>query len=156
MKKFGFKWALIFIGVSLLWILIEKLAGFHDSHIDKHPVFSNLFAIPAIVIFVLALLDKRKNFYKGRMSWLDGFLSGLVISVIVAILSPLVAWLMIDVISPDYFENASEYAVSTGRMTLMEAKNYFNLANYLMQSALGAVLLGAVISAIVALFVRKK
>ncbi len=42
MKKISteIKWALIFVAMSLLWMLLEKLSGLHSTHIDKHmPMF---------------------------------------------------------------------------------------------------------------------
>lgn len=158
MKKFAieFKWGVIFTLTTLLWMLLERLAGLHDSHIDKHAIYTNLFVIPAIIVFVFALLDKRKNFYGNKMSWLDGFLSGLVISIVVAILTPISQYITIKFITPNYFQNAIEYAIESGKMTSAEAAEYFNLTSYILQSAFGAVLMGAITAAIVALFVRKK
>jgi hypothetical protein len=158
MKKFAieFKWGVIFTLTTLLWMLLERLAGLHDSHIDKHAIYTNLFAIPAVVVFVFALLDKRKNFYGNKMSWLDGFLSGLVISIVVAILTPISQYITIKYITPDYFQNAIEYAIESGKMTSAEAAEYFNLTSYILQSAFGAVLMGAITSAIVAIFIRKR
>jgi len=157
-KKFGIelKWAFIFIGISLLWMVVERLTGLHDKYISKHIIYTNLFAIPAIIIFVLALFDKRKNFYNNKMSWLDGFLAGLVISIIITVFSPLTQLITIKVITPDFFPNMINYVVESGKMSRENAEDYFSLTNYMMQSALGGLLMGAITSAIVALFVRKK
>lgn len=87
---------------------------------------------------------------------MQGFISGLVISIFVAILSPLAQFITVEWISPEYFPNAREYAVESGKMNPEQAAKYFNLTNYMMQSAFGGVLMGAVTSAIVALFVRKR
>ena len=63
MKKFALeiKWGVIFTIVLLLWMVMEKLLGWHGKHIDKHAIYTNFFAILAILIYVLALLEKRKN-----------------------------------------------------------------------------------------------
>lgn len=158
MKKFAieFKWGIIFTVISLLWMVLERLLGWHSTHIDKHAAYTNFFAIPAILVFVFALLDKRKNFYNNKMTWMQGFISGLVISIFVAIFSPLAQFITLEWITPEYFSNAREYAVGSGKMTQEQAADYFNLTNYMVQSAFGGVLMGAVTSAIVALFVRKK
>lgn len=49
MKKYRteIKWGIIFTGVMILWIIIERLMGWHGEHIDRHPVMTNLFAIPS-------------------------------------------------------------------------------------------------------------
>jgi len=88
--------------MTLIWMLLEKLAGLHDEHIDKHPIYTNFIAIPAIAIYVFSLLDKRKKFYKGAMTYKQGFISGLVITAIVTVLSPLSQYITPTIITPEY------------------------------------------------------
>lgn len=158
MKKFSIeiKWGVIFTLVALLWMVLEKFVGLHDKYIDKHAIYTNFFAIPAIIVFVFALVDKRKNFYNNKMTWLEGFLSGIFISVIVAVLSPLAQYITLEIITPEYFPNVIKFMVESGKMSRQAAEDYFNLSGYMMQSALGGLLMGVITSAIVALFVRKK
>lgn len=158
MKKFGIeiKWGIIFTLALLLWMFFEKSMGWHDEHIAKHSIYTNFFAIIAIGLYVLALLDKRKNFYDGKISWSQGFISGIVVSVIVALLSPLAQYITSEFITPAYFENVINYAVETGNMTRENAEAYFNLKSYILQSFFMALVMGVVTSAIVAWFVKKK
>ncbi len=158
MKKFAieFKWGAIFTLISLLWMMLEKLFGWHGTRIEKHAVYTNLFAVPAILVFVFALLDKRKKFYDNKMTWMHGFISGLVISIFIVIFSPLAIYISVEWISPEYFLNAREFVVSSGKMTAEQAHEYFNLTNYMLQNVFGGILMGALTSAFVALFVRKK
>lgn len=149
------KWGLIFTAAALLWIAFEKAMGWHGEKIAQHPTLTNLFAIVAIAIFVFALLEKRKKL-GGVMTWKEGLISGLLISVVVAVLSPLAQWLTHAVISPEYFGNAIAYAVESGNATQEEAESFFNLRSYMAQATIGGLVMGAVTSAIVALFVRKK
>lgn len=150
------KWALIFVTMSLVWMFLEKLAGLHDDHINKHSVVTNFIAIPAIAIYVFALLDKRKNYYNGIMNYRQGFVTGFVITVIITILSPLTQYITSTVITPDYFTNASNHAVSLGKMTREQADGYFNLRNYIVQGLMGALIMGIITSAIVAIFTTRK
>jgi len=151
------KWALIFVVMSLLWMLLEKLFGLHSTHIDKHMYITNLFAIPAIIIYVLALIDKKKKDYNGIMTYKQGFISGLIITIIVALLSPLTQWITSTIITPEYFPNVIAHSVATGyHKSLEEAEAFFNLKNYIIQSVIGAIIMGMVTSAIVAIFVRTK
>lgn len=152
--KIEIKWALIFTIMSLVWMLLEKLAGLHDKHIDKHAVYTNLVAIPAIAIYVFALQDKRKNFYNGEMSYKQGFVSGLLITLIVTLLSPLSQYITSTFISPEYFPNMIRYVAIKGEMSKMEAENYFNLKNYIIQGLIGAPVMGLITTAIVAIFTR--
>ena len=142
--------------MMLVWMTLENLTGLHDIHIDKHPIYTNLIAIPSILIFVLALREKRKKVYGGAMTFKQGFITGLIITIVVAIFSPLVQYIFSTSISPEYFTNAANYAVENGKMTREQADKYFNMNNYLVQSFIVAIMMGVITSALVALFVRKK
>lgn len=158
MKKISIeiKWAIIFAMMTLLWMFLEKLVGLHSAYIDKHPIYTNLYALPAIAIYVLALLEKRDKYYAGIMTWKQGFISGLLITVIVTILSPLTMIITAYLITPEYFPNAISYAVTSGKMTQGEAEKYFSLDSYIMQGLIGALVMGLLTSAIVAFFTKKK
>jgi hypothetical protein len=149
------KWSLIFVTAALAWMVFEKAMGWHGEHIARHPVMTNFFALVAVTVFVFALWDKRKSL-GGVMTWKEGFLAGLWVSLGVALLSPLSQWLTHAVISPDYFPNVIEYAVESGKATREEAESFFNLRSYMIQSAIGGLVMGAITSAVVALFVRRK
>ncbi|WP_163515562.1 DUF4199 domain-containing protein [Gelidibacter japonicus] len=151
------KWAIIFSVVGLLWMLMEKLTGLHSTHIDKHMYLTNLFAIPAIIMMVLALKDKKRNFYKGQMSYKQGFVSGLIISVFIALLSPLTQWITSTIITPEYFPNVIAYSVETGyHKSVAEAEAYFNLKNYIIQSSISALIMGIITTAVIMVFLQTK
>lgn len=154
--KIEIKWAIIFVVMTLIWMILEKLAGLHDEHIDKHPIFTNFIAIPAIAIYVFALLDKRKNFYKGAITYKQGFITGLIITAIVTVLSPLTQYITSTIITPEYFPNMISYSVETGKLTQEAAEEYFNLKNYLLEVIIGTPIMGILTTAIVAIFTRKK
>lgn len=160
MKKTGIrtevKWAIIFVAAMLLWMVLERLAGLHDRHIAMHATLTNLWALPAIAIYVLALLEKRRVAYNGYMTWLQGFMSGLIITIIVTLLSPLSQWITSTVITPYYFTNVIDYVVEHGQMTQEIAASRFNLERYIMMSAVGALIMGTVTSAVVAIFTRRR
>ena len=153
--KIEIKWSIIFVLMSLLWMIVEKISGLHGEHIDKQMIYTNFMAIPAIAIYVFALLDKRKNYYHGFMTYKQGFITGLIITAIVTVLSPLTQYLTSAVITPEYFPNIIRYSVANGNMTQQEAEEYFNLKSYIIQGLIGAALMGTATSAIVAIFTRK-
>jgi hypothetical protein len=140
----------------LVWMVMEKLAGLHGEHIDKHPIYTNFVAIPAILMCVLALRDKRKNFYKGVMTYGQGFMAGLIMTFVVTLLSPLTQIITSLVITPEYFPNVIKYSVDHGLMTQEAAENYFNLKSYLIQVVIATLIMGILTTAIVAIFTRKK
>ncbi|HRE39997.1 MAG TPA: DUF4199 domain-containing protein [Ignavibacteria bacterium] len=154
--KIDIKWAVIFVIMMLIWMFLEKLAGLHDVNIAQHAIFTNFVAIPAIIIYVLALRDKRNNYYGGTMTYGQGFKCGLIISVIIALLSPLLQYITSNFITPDYFKNAIDYAVQSGIKSREEAEQYFNLQSYMIMGAIGSLVMGIITTAIVAIFVKKK
>lgn len=154
--KIEIKWALIFVLMMLAWMLLEKSLGWHDEKIEDHATITNLVAIPSIAIYFFALLDKRKNYYHGVMSYYQGFMSGLGISLIVAFLTPITQYLTFEFITPEFFPNFIRYVVNSGQMTQEEAEAYFNIKNYMLQSATGALIMGIITSAIVAVLVRSR
>lgn len=99
------KWALIFTLVGLLWMVLEKWSGLHGKLIDYHLYLTNLFAIPAIWMMVIALKEKKNIFYSGQISYKQGFWSGVLLTIFIAILSPLAQWVTTYVITPEYFPN---------------------------------------------------
>lgn len=158
MVKYGIelKWSIIFIVMSLAWMVLEKVAGLHSTYIDQHPIFTNFMAIPAVLIYVLALLDKRKNFYQGYMNYKQGFFSGLIITLIVTVVSPLTQIITSYLITPEYFPNAIQYSVTHNKMSQADAEKYFSLGNYILQGLIGGLIMGIITAAVVALFTRKK
>ncbi|MDX1327349.1 MAG: DUF4199 domain-containing protein [Arenibacter sp.] len=154
--RLEFKWAIRFLLAVLAWMILEKYVGLHDVHIAKHAIYTNLFALVAITIYVLALLDKRNNDYEGKMSWKQGFTAGVTMTIIIALFSPLTQYISSTVISPDYFNNIIEYSVETKKMNREIAEGYFSLGSYMLQAFFGALTMGVVTSAIVAYFVKKQ
>ena len=141
---------------TLLWMILEKSAGLHDEYIHNHPLYTNVFVVVAIAVYVMALRDKKKNHYHGVMSWTQGFLSGVIISLVVAILSPATNYIAFTFITPDFFENAINYATSRGTLTREAAAMLFNLKSYIIQGAFGAISMGVVTSAVVAYFIQTR
>ncbi|MBP6610000.1 MAG: DUF4199 domain-containing protein [Paludibacter sp.] len=155
--KIELKWALIFSAVSLIWMLIEKLTELHSTYLDYHIYLTNLFAIPAITVMVLALRSKKKDYYRQQMSYLQGLISGVVLSAFIALFSPLVQWVTTYVISPEYFPNVIKRSVELGLYkTTALAEANFNYTNYAIQGVIGSLLMGIVTTAVAMLFLKTK
>jgi len=90
------------------------------------------------------------------MTWNQGFMTGLIITIIVTLLSPLTQWITHTVITPDFFENIRAYSVQEGLMSSEEAADYFSLSGYIVQSMIGALGMGIITSAVVSFFTRSK
>lgn len=156
LMKTEMKWAFIFIGMMLLWMVGEKLGGLHDVNIEYHPIFTNFVAIPAVLVYVFALLDKRKTHFNGFMSYKQALKTGLIITIIVTLFTPLTQYITSVMITPDYFVNVIEYSVNNKMMSREEAENYFNLKNYIIQSTLFTPVMGLLTTAIVGIFIKKE
>lgn len=154
--KIEFKWAIIFSIMALAWMVLEKVSGLHDKYIDYHMYLTNLFAIPAIIVMVKALQDKKSSVYNGNMTYMQGLVSGIILSLFIAILSPLTQWVTTFLITPDFFPNVIKRSVELGMYTEAEAKEQFNYANYAMMGAIGAFLMGVLTSAVAMIFIRTK
>ncbi len=155
--KIEVKWAIIFSVMVLIWMVLEKLIGLHGKYIDYHLYLTNLFAIPAIVVMVLALKDKKRSYYNGRISYKEGLISGIILSVIIALLSPLTQWITSYVITPEYFPNVIKRSVELGYYsTTAEAEANFNYKNYAIQGMIGAFIMGVLTTAIAMIFIRTK
>lgn len=158
MKNFTIeiKWAFIFFFASLAWMFLEKSVGLHDQYIEKHPIYTNLFAIVAVTVYYLAIRDKKKNFFNNQMNWKQGFITGLILTIFVTILSPVAQYITSTIITPDYFKNIITFAVEHKKMTQEAAEMYFNLKSYIIQGVFGALSMGVVTSAIVSYFTKSK
>jgi hypothetical protein len=150
------KWGLGFVVMMLAWMVFEKVGGFHDERIEQHMTVTNFVSIPAILIYVYALKDKKANFYNGQMSYIQSFVSGAIITGVVTVLSPGLQYVISTFITPDFFKNMIEYTVNQGQMTREEAEANFNLNSYIFQSTVGSAAMGLVTTAIVSIFTKTK
>jgi NADH:ubiquinone oxidoreductase subunit 3 (subunit A) len=90
------------------------------------------------------------------MNWKQGFISGIVLSVFIAILTPIGQVIIHTVIAPNFFENFITYSVEKGVLNKENAEAYFNLTSYIVQSLFFALSVGVVTAALVAFFIKSK
>jgi hypothetical protein len=154
--KIELKWAIYFSIISLLWMHFEKFMGWHDEKIHLQQIYTMLFGIVALIIYIFALLDKKKNYYNNTMDWKQGFVSGAILSLFIAALTPITQYITLEIISPEYFTNIINYTVEKGRMTIEEANKHYNLSSYIYMSTFFGLSSGIVTSAIVSLLVKSK
>ncbi|WP_026839500.1 DUF4199 domain-containing protein [Gillisia sp. JM1] len=150
------KWGVVFTVLALLWMVFEKTMGWHDVLIAKQAIYTNFFGIFAVLVYFLAIRDKKINFYNGQMTWRQGFVAGIIVTIVVTVLAPLSQFVTSTYITPDYFENVIAYSVETKVMTQEQAEAYFNLKSYIIQATFGALVMGVVTSAAVAWFLKTK
>jgi hypothetical protein len=155
--KIEIKWAILFSVMGLAWMFLEKLSGLHSTYIDYHLYLTNLFAIPAIWVMVLALKEKKKVYYNGNISYKQGLISGIILSVIIALFSPITQWITTFIITPEYFPNVIKRSVEIGYYkTTAEAESNFNYSNYAVQGAIAAFIMGLITTSVAMIFIRTK
>ena len=158
MGKFSieFKWGAIFMAMSLLWTYLERSAGLHGDAIAKYPLLSNIFALFAFALYFMAVADKKQNYYHGKMDWTRGFLSGLSLTVVLAILNPLTQYVALNYVSPEFLANMRAFYVTKGALSPAAAESMFSLKSLVLQGIFTILSMGVVTSAIIAWFVRSK
>ena len=154
--KIEFKWAVIYSICLLIWMYFEKTMGWHDEKVKFQPIYTMLFGFIIVIIYVLALLDKKKNYYNNFIDWKQSFLSGAILSLLVALFTPFVLYITFEYLSPEYFKNIINYKIQNSKMTLEDAEKYFSLSNYMYTNAFSNLSNGIVISAIISYFIKSK
>lgn len=158
--KIEIRWALLFTLISMIWMFVEvNFLNWHDKYISSQ--FGNHFLILIIlfaVVYYFALREKRNQYYKRKITWKQAFLSGCVISVIVALLSPLAEYFNYHYLSPQYFDHMIAYQTEKAShpMTLEAAKDFFNMKSFLIQGIFTSFSFGFLVSLLLALVVRTK
>jgi hypothetical protein len=158
MKQFSIelKWAFNFFIASMLWMMLEKFLGYHDDKIQYQPIFSMLFGFVTLVIYIFALKDKKINFYHNQMNWREGFVSGLTLSLVIALFTTMIEYTKHHVISPYFLETMQKIIVEQNKMTLENAENFFTFSNTLSQSIFYVISFGSVLAALISLVTKSK
>lgn len=158
MKNFSIeiKWALRFTLLTLAWAIGEKAIGLHDQYIADYLMYSMLFAFPAVLFFYLAIREKKKYVYNNEMTWRQGFVTGMVISAMIAVLNPFAQLVIYKSITPHFFETMIEYKIKHTSVTLKTAQEFFNLKSYIIQGIFSTLSFGVTTGAIVSIFLKNK
>ena len=154
--KTEIKWALIFVAMGLVWMMLERISGLHSTYIHLHPIYTNFIAIPAVLVYVLAIREKHRKDFHWNSTYKQRFLAGLRITLIVTLLSPLSQLITSYIITPDFFKNAITYSVENNYSSLEEARAYFNLKSYITQGVIFAPVMGILTTAITAIFFKNR
>lgn len=148
------KWAIIYTIVMLLWTLGERLAGLHDKYIASQENYSLLVFVPIILIYLFENLDKRNNYYKGNMTYLQGFFTGIWLTACILLLTPIIQLASTYVISPHLFENLITYSVQSGKLPQQDAEKYFTYGNFVFINIVFEMITGVAISAFITIWTR--
>ena len=146
------KFALMFSGLNILWMLGEKLTGLHDVHIADHAFYTNYFAIPSILLYAVAMYQKQ-TLLGGEMNFKQGFMSGLGITMIVTALTPVVQFFIHTIITPEYFINVRAFSIQEG-MKPEVADTNFTLNSYILLSVFTGFVYGIITTIFTTIMIR--
>lgn len=150
------KWAGIFFLMYLAWMFMEHLCGLHERHIQYQQLVSTFVLLPSLLIYVFALREKKLKVFQGTITFRQAFKSGMLLTLFIVLLSPVSQLISTGLISPEYFENMREFAVSSRQMSAEEAESRLNILAFIVQSVVGGLVTGAVFSALVSLLIRNR
>ncbi|MEO8149390.1 MAG: DUF4199 domain-containing protein [Bacteroidia bacterium] len=159
----SYKWGLIIGGLGFAWFVGEYLFGLHNKYIKLQPVITNFELIIPILCIGLGLRQVKLKDFNGSITFSEAFKEGLIMSAIAACLSVVGVCIYFKAINPGW----TDFMIETSKQVAKEkgesiakaadfAKIYFSLNSYIVQSFIGTLGFGGVISLIVALVIRNK
>lgn len=153
--KIEFKWAIYYTFLGIMWFQLEKYLGFHDKNIANYTLFTNFIYIFIFGIYLLFLIDKKKNFFNGVMSWQQGLLSGIILAIFAMILTPFALYFSLKYVNPAFFTNMINYSVTKG-MKLENAQALFDTTAYMIFATFGTFSFGIIFAALASSIVKTK
>ncbi|WP_417885668.1 DUF4199 domain-containing protein [Zunongwangia sp.] len=159
MKKFKteIKWALIFSLAKLAWITLEKSLGWHDVNISKQSFYSLLFGFIAVAIYFMASIEKRRKVFKNEtFTWQNGFVSGIILTGFIAVLTPITQLIALHYISPNFLENMIAYNVDHLGMSAKNVNTFYSTKMFIILEIFNVLGMGIGTAALIALLTKKK
>jgi hypothetical protein len=152
--KNEFKWAVIMSVVLLVWLTVLKFLGLQEpEQIGLFVIVVNVYYVLLFGLYILAIRERRSR-QRGYISRRDGFLTGLLITLFLVVLSPLNMAIFYYLINPGFFKVMIEFNVSNG-VAAQVAEADYNLSSYIFTSMLMNFVAGGVFSALGALLLQK-
>lgn len=153
--KIEFKWAIYYTFLGIMWFQLEKHLGYHDENIANHHFLTNFIYIFIFGIYILFLIDKKKNYFNGIMTWQQGLISGLVLSVLAMILAPFSIYFKLKYVNPNFFEQMIQASTARG-IKLENAEAVFNMKAYITLGVVDCLSFGIIFAALASAIVKTK
>ncbi|MDF1656053.1 MAG: DUF4199 domain-containing protein [Verrucomicrobiales bacterium] len=164
MRSLELRWGLIIGSVNMGWLFLSYYLGMHDQGLGMIQVMTLVSVLLSVVGYLLGLRDITFRFPDTQYK--EGLRSGAIIAGIVAVFAALSQVIYFKLINPGWTEQMVEltrnfYLESGLPETEAEqfaegAKQTFGLTSYMIQSALGAIIIGMISTAIILMFLRKR
>jgi hypothetical protein len=136
-------------------VYFEKVLGYHDEYVSSQAIFSFWLMIPQALIYIASIRQKREKYYGGEITWQKAFISGVVLSAVIAGLSPAAMYIMVEVVSPDFLSNIVEARAAQG-IPREGLEQMYNLNTLVSQAIFNNLATGVFFAAIIALFLKNK
>jgi len=143
------RYGIFFTLAIFLWAVAETVFGLHDRYIRYHEYLSYFFAVPAVAILYWGI-RAGEHVPRPRMRFRRAFGKGLAIMAVVAVLCPLVWYVFCTLVNPMFLDNMTHYAIKIKGMARLSAMHRYELPNYLFMATFSTVLIGSVISLVIA------
>ncbi|MCK6603125.1 MAG: DUF4199 domain-containing protein [Bacteroidetes bacterium] len=160
------KWGLL-TGLAIsLWVLTEFFLGFHSTRMDLGEISGYFSGLIPLATYALALKEKKNQLTDGGLTFTNGVISGLAITVVTGLVLVVFFALYNTVIHPEYTETgiawqtaklkSQGYADSTITRFMTDYRQKIGLGNTLFMVFFGTLAQGALISMVVTPFVIRK
>jgi len=151
---------------GFLWLLLELFLGLHTSRIIYWPFFTWMSIIIPITGLYWAAKAKRDRFYHGKISFIQSAKTGIIVTAVSSIISPLLSWFYVSVVNPFYFSTMithEKQKIEELNLSSLEEKSFkineayleYNVSTYLIKSFLTMLIIGLVLSLIIAALIKK-
>jgi hypothetical protein len=157
-----FKFGILTSIFTLIWIAFEQLLGLQDEYVEWHKIVTNFsLIIPTIGIWLA--LKEFKMSKVAKYSFQKGFGIGFRITLINTVLVIPIVYIFYRLINPVWTQTmmmkAKMEALENGQDPLKaieEARSYFSLNYYLIQSIIGTFIFGTLISSLLAFMMKNR
>jgi hypothetical protein len=144
---------------------LEFFLGFHTTRIDYHPFITWLsIAIPIAGIY-WSMKVKRDREYAGKISFVQALKSGLVVTAIMSLLGPIMVFVYVSAINPLFFSTMLAHSkvmieglnisVVDKEKMIEESTRNFSTSSYVIQSFVGSLIMGAILSILTAALMKR-
>ena len=156
----------ILLSVGLfLWLLLEFFLGFHTTRIDYHPFITWLSIVIPIAGIYWSMKVKRDREYAGKISFVQALKSGFVVTAIMSLLGPIMVFVYVSAINPLFFSTMLAHSkvmieglnisVIDKEKMIEESTRNFSTSSYVIQSFIGSLIMGTVLSLLTAALMKR-
>jgi uncharacterized protein YqgC (DUF456 family) len=148
------KYAILFVFLSFIWNCIEYFTGLQNKYINIHPYFvTTFFILMTSVIYFLATREKKRA-RGGRITFMQGLITGMTLTLFILILNPAALYLFSEFINPNFYNSFIRHDVLTGKYSVSEANDYYNLPNFIKVGTLYRFIMGMFATVIISFFMK--